>query len=153
MNAFDRAADKLFRIPAAPALKYGISEAVARANFYTSDLDDLSEITARRLVKDQWWDTMRLDQIAQLSEPVGYELFVTGYSCGIAAAGQALQYALNGFNRSRQDYLPLVVDGVVGPLTVHALRLFLVRRSEAGERGMAAMLMEKRLALMQSPRR
>lgn len=115
------------------ATKFGITEAVARANGYTGRMEDLSEISAKRIAKSQYWDTLRLDEISQLSYPIAYELFDTGYNCGIGTSGTFLQRSLNALNREQKDYPDLKSDGVVGPMTVSALRMFLAKRVTNGE--------------------
>ena len=75
----------------------------------------------------------RLDEIAGLSYPVAVELFATRFHCGVGKAAKFLQQALNGLNRQGQDYDDLVADGVIGPIAVHALRVFLMKRSMDGQ--------------------
>ncbi len=119
------------------ATRYGITEAVARAHAYSGRMDDLSEYAAQQIAKAQYWDVLRLDEISAISYPIALELFDTGFNCGVATAGRFLQRALNSLNRQGKDYHDVEVDGVIGPLTVHALRLLLVAR---GINGQAVML-------------
>lgn len=109
--------------------KFGVTLAVARAHGYTDRMEEMSVDQARAIAKAQYWDLLRLDEISRLSYPIAFELFDTGYNCGPGTAGRFLQRALNALNRERQDYPDVDVDGLVGPLTVHALRLYLVKRT------------------------
>ena len=115
------------------ATNFGITERVARANGWTAPMDQLSEAFAKAVYRKQYWDTLRLDDIASVSETVAEELFDTAVNAGIGTAGQFLQRALNVLNRSQHDYPDMKVDGIVGPVTVYALRRFLELRSATGE--------------------
>lgn len=139
---FDRAFAKLFEVEGGysndptdrgGATRYGITEAVARANGYFGDMKALPVEWAQRIYRAQYWDLLRLDQIALLSYSIADELFDTGVNMGTSSAGAFLQTALNAFNRDGQDYADVVVDGVIGPVTVHTLRQFLEIRGTQGE--------------------
>jgi lysozyme family protein len=117
------------------ATRYGVTEAVARANGYSGPMEDLPLDEAKRIAKSQYWDVLRLDAVAGLSEAIAHELFDTSYNCGVGVAGKFLQRALTVLNREQKDYPDLAVDGVVGPQTIHALSVFLAirgRRTESG---------------------
>ncbi|HEX5130241.1 MAG TPA: glycosyl hydrolase 108 family protein [Usitatibacter sp.] len=123
----DRAADR------GGKTKYGITERVARAHGYQGEMRDLPLGVARDIYKAQYWDTLRLDQVAEASYPIALELFDTGVNMGIAWAGRFLQRALNALNHQARDYADMTVDGIVGPVTVAALRAYLARRNGEGE--------------------
>lgn len=112
---------------------YGITEAVARANGYTGDMDKLPLEFARFVYKAQYWDTMRLDDVSAMSGRIAQELFDTSVNAGISRAGTFLQRALNVLNREQVDYNDVVADGVVGPVTIYALRAYLERRGPSAE--------------------
>jgi lysozyme family protein len=142
---FEIALNKLFQIEggfsnnakdAGGKTMYGITEAVARANGYRGRMEDLSPAEAARIFKSQYWDTLRLDEIARQSYPIAYELFDTGVNCGIGTAGGFLQRALNALNREGADYADLIADGVVGPITVSTLKRFLTLHVANGEKVM-----------------
>lgn len=113
--------------------KYGITEKVARAHGYKGDMKDLPLDTARHIAKSQYWDTLKLDDVCDLSPSIAHELFDTGYNMGIGVAGSFLQRSLNALNRQASDYGDIAVDGIVGPISVSALRTFLKRRGKPGE--------------------
>ena len=121
------------RSDAGSKTKYGITEAVARAGGYAGDMRDLPLSKAKEIAKAPYWDTLRLDAIANLSPAIAEEVFDTSYNMGIGVAGRFLQRALNVLNRGATDYPDVVVDSVVGPLTVAALESFLNRRGREGE--------------------
>lgn len=144
-TAFDRAFAKLHGIEGGyvndktdrgGATRYGVTEAVARANGYQGDMKALPLEWAQRIYKFQYWDTLRLDQIALLSYSIADELFDTGVNMGIGVAARFLQTALKAFNRDGQDYPDVTVDGALGPVTLHALRQFLDLRKGDGEKVM-----------------
>lgn len=114
------------------ATRYGITERVARANGYAGSMGELPIAEARRIAKVQYWDTLRLDDVDRLSPAIAKELFDTGYNMGVAAAGRMLQRALNVLNRCGADYSDVTADGVVGPMTIAALRSYLTTRGPAG---------------------
>lgn len=140
-TAFDRAFQKLLGVEGGysnhaadrgGATRWGITEQVARANGYVGAMSALPVEWAARIYKAQYWDVLRLDAIALASYEVAEELFDTGVNMGVATAGRFLQRALNALNREGQDYPDLQVDGVVGPMTVSALRTFLQLRGPSG---------------------
>jgi len=115
---------------------FGITVRVARANGYAGPMDQMPIDTAREIYKKQYWDLLKLDQIVVLSEKVADELFDTGVNCGVAVAGKFFQRALNVFNKKGFMYADVMADGVVGPVTVAAFRLFMNNRGEQGEKVM-----------------
>jgi len=113
--------------------KYGITEEVARANGYTGDMKDLPRDTAKNMAKVQYWDMIKGDDISEFSQAIAHELFEIGFNCGVSTAARFLQRSLNVFNRERRDYGDIKVDGVVGPVTVLTLKVFLKKRGAQGE--------------------
>ena len=118
------------------ATKFGVTERVARANGYTGRMEDMTVEFAVSVYRLQYWDTLRLDDIASLSERIAEEMFDTAVNCGVAVAGRFLQQALNVLNRGTELYADLPVDGVIGPVSVAALKDYLGHRGEEGERVM-----------------
>jgi lysozyme family protein len=120
------------------ATKYGITEKVARENGYEGDMRDMPIEFARQVYKKKYWDVLRLDDVAQASQPIALEVFDTFVNTG--QRGQFLQRALNALNRQQRDYVDIVVDGDVGVATLSALHSFIGRRGADGERVMLACL-------------
>lgn len=114
------------------ATKYGITERVARANGYTGAMRDLSVETAQHIARAQYWDIIRLDDVAALAPAVAREMFDTGYNMGVNLAARWLQRALSALNRQAADFPDVKPDGVIGPMTIAALRDFLRRRGAQG---------------------
>jgi lysozyme family protein len=142
MNAFDRAIVKTVGAEGdysnrandrGGKTRFGITEARARASGYTGDMRDLPYSTAVEIYRTGYWNVLRLDDIARLSEPIALELFDTGVNMGVGTAAQFLQRSLNSFNRQGVDYADMVADGVLGPMTLTALKSYLYRRGVEGE--------------------
>lgn len=143
MGAFERAFAKVVGVEGGYSdhkddrggkTKYGITEAVARAEGYEGSMYLLPLETAQAIYRKRYWNVLKLDAIAALSEPIADELFDTGVNMGTGTAGTFLQRALNSLNRQATDYADLVVDGAVGEKTVTAFRLYLARRGKEGEK-------------------
>lgn len=118
------------------ATNHGITEAVARANGFKGDMKDLPKETAELIAKKSYWDVLFLDDISIFSPSIAFEVFDTGFLCGVGNAGRFLQQALNTFNRSNRqtpDYPEVVVDGILGPSTTRSLSSYLVVRKSQGE--------------------
>jgi lysozyme family protein len=114
------------------ATKYGITEAVARANGYRGAMRDLPRDEAAAIYKRLYWLRPRFDQVAKRSKALAAELFDTGVNMGPAVATTFLQRALSALNRDRKDYADLVPDGRIGATTLSALDTFLELRGKPG---------------------
>lgn len=112
---------------------YGITERVARAHGFVGYMRDLPRDVARQIAKAQYWDLMRLDDIAALSPAIAEELFDTGFNAGQATAVKFLQRTLNALNREAALYPDVLVDGLMGRLTIASLRALLSRILRADE--------------------
>jgi len=108
--------------------RFGISEAVARANGYRGPMRELPRDEAVAIYRRLYWLRPRLDEIAKRSSDVAAELFDTGANMGPAVAVTFLQRALTALNRNGKDYPDLVPDGRIGPQTLAALDAFLELR-------------------------
>ena len=142
MNAFDRALKHTLGIegdfsddPAdsGGATKWGITEAVARAFGYPGEMQNLPVTLARVIYQQNYWDLLKLDPISDISDDISSELFDTAVNCGVGFAGRSFQRSLNAFNRSGRDYSDLVVDGLIGRITVTAFRALIDKRGLDGE--------------------
>ena len=110
--------------------RFGITEAVARANGYRGAMRDLPREEAAAIYKRIYWLRPRFDEVAARSARIAAELFDTGANMGPAVAVTFLQRALTALNRNGSDYPDLVPDGRVGPNTLAALDAFLALRGK-----------------------
>lgn len=105
------------------ATKYGITQAVARANGYSGDMRDLPLQTARDIYKIEY--AVKPGFIDFPSE-IAAELFDTGVNMGTAKATQFLQRAVNALSGAG-----IAVDGKMGPATRSAVNTYLKSRNNA----------------------
>ncbi|HEU0043701.1 glycoside hydrolase family 108 protein [Sphingomonas sp.] len=121
--------------PADPggATRWGITDAVARANGYTGDMRLLSRARAVAIYCRAYWLRPWFDRVAERAPLLAAELFDTGVNMGPPVACGFLQRALNALNRGASDYPDIVPDGAIGPATLAALDAFLQRRGRSGE--------------------
>ena len=112
------------------ATKYGITAAVAHEWGYSGEIKDLPRQTAFDIYENQYWNSLKADEIENLSPLIADEIVDTGVNMGVNRAGKFLQRVLNVFNNKGIFYPDLKVDGHVGSKTVDALRLYLNVRNE-----------------------
>ena len=131
--------------------RYGITEAIARAEDYGGDLRSLPRALAADIYRRRYWCRPGLDRIAARAAALAAEMFDTGVNMGPPTAIAFLQRALNALNRGARDYPDVATDGSVGPRTLAALDGFLARRGAGGEtvllRAMEALQGERYLSL------
>lgn len=115
------------------ATRYGITEAVARANGYAGDMRHFARPAAEAIYRRAYWHQPGFDRIAERAPRLAAELFDTGVNMGPATATTFLQRALNALNRGASDYPDVPLDGRVGAGTLAALDRFLATRGAVAE--------------------
>ncbi|GAB2799018.1 putative peptidoglycan-binding domain-containing protein [Halomonas shantousis] len=118
--------------------KYGITQAVARRHGYTGAMCDLPRQKACEIYAADYWDSLRLDDVAAIHEPLAEALFDYGVNSGPARAGEELQITLNVLNDQQRYYRDMRVDGAIGPITLSALRAYRKARGSEGLEVLAA---------------
>jgi lysozyme family protein len=113
--------------------RWGITEAVARANGYAGAMRLLPRDAAAGIYRRLYWQRPSFDRIAGLAPHLAAELFDTAVNMGPETATGFLQRALNALNRNGRDYADLVVDRKIGPASMAALAGFLRARGAGGE--------------------
>jgi lysozyme family protein len=113
--------------------RWGITEAVARANGYAYQMRDLPRALAEKIYAERYVTGPGFDKVAGISERIAEELADSGVNFGPTVPSVWLQRWLNGFNRRGRDYADLRVDGALGPVTLAALKAFLETRAPEGE--------------------
>ena len=88
------------------ATRYGITEAVARANGYSGTMRELPLDFAKAVYKRKYWDAVQADA---LPPAVRYAVFDSAVNSGVGQATRWLQRALG-----------VKDDGVIGPQTLAA---------------------------------
>jgi lysozyme family protein len=111
----------------------GITVRVARLHGYTGKMRDLPKETARAIARSEYWNPLRLQQIAEISALVAMEVFDTNFNLYSGAAATFLQRSLTALNRETKDYPDIRVDGLIGAGTIEALRAFMNKRGKDGE--------------------
>jgi len=131
--------------------RWGITEAVARAQGYAGEMRTLPRAEAAAIYRRIYWLRPGYDRVGLRAPKIAAELFDTGVNMGIATATGFLQRALNALNRSARDYPDIAVDRDIGPRTLSALDAFLRVRGKGGEtvllRAMEALQGERYIAL------
>jgi lysozyme family protein len=115
------------------ATRFGITEAVARANGYTGDMRHFARPAAVAIYRQLYWIAPGFDRVATHAPRVAAELFDTAVNMGPAVAGSFLQRALTALNRGGRDYPDLTCDGRIGAQTLDALASFLATRGPTAE--------------------
>ena len=89
--------------------------------------DPLILKAAKEFYKKEFWDKVKGDSIEH--QFVANEVFDTAVNMSPKRAIEFLQKSLNKLNRNEDYYPDMVVDGMIGPTTLNALRVFLARDS------------------------
>src|SRR5947207_1293201 len=74
--------------------RYGITQAVARANGYTGDMRDFPRAKAAEICRRLYWHVPGFDRVAPIAPGVAGDLFDTAVNMGAATASAFLQRAL-----------------------------------------------------------
>ena len=115
------------------ATRWGITEAVARANGFRGDMRAFPREEAVTIYERIYWTRPGIDRIAALAPKIAGELFDTGINMGPSVAIAFLQRALNALNRSATDYADIVPGPRIDDATVAALTAFIAKRAPGGE--------------------
>ena len=113
--------------------RFGITEAVARANGYAGAMAALPRAVAASIYARRYWLKPGLDRVATVAPKLAAELFDTGVNMGPETALGFLRRALNALNRGARDYADIPVAGLVDAALFGALASFLKTRGPAGE--------------------
>ncbi len=115
------------------ATRYGITQAVARADGYAGSMRHFPRERAVRIYRRRYWTQPGFDGVAARAPALAAELFDTGVNMGPAVATGFLQRTLNALNRNGRDWADLTPDGAVGPATLAALDALLATRGPDSE--------------------
>ena len=112
--------------------RWGITQNTARAYGYKGDMKELPRETAKEIYMQQYWLEPKFDKIAELSPSIAEELCDTGVNMGPRVSTTFLQRWLTALNQRGKLYPDLKPDGVIGNITIAALRSYLAVRGSAG---------------------
>lgn len=113
--------------------RFGITQAVARADGYTGDMRTFPIERARKIYLESYYEGPGFDRVMAVAPRLAEELVDTGINMGTGRAASFLQRALNALNRQRRDYPDITVDQQIGPKTAGALLAFKQRRKNDAE--------------------
>jgi len=105
------------------ATMYGVTEKVARANGYVGHMKDLTLDFAKSVYRKSYWDACNCDQ---MQDSLRYPLFDAAVNSGVTQAIKWLQSSVG-----------VKADGVIGPMTLHAVNMAapqVVRQQMLGKR-------------------
>lgn len=120
--------------------KYGITEKTARAYGYQGEIKDLPDTLAYDIYLQRYWLEPKFDQVALMTPLIAQEMLDTGINMGQSTAVKFLQRALNTLNRQGSSYPDVLVDGVLGSISLYALQAYLKERGSKGEQVLFRML-------------
>ena len=116
------------------ATRYGITEAVARANGYKGDMSQLPRDTAAAIYLKKYWEAPGINLIDDIHPLLAERMLVFGVLAGPKTSVQFLQRCLNVLNKNGKDFPDVTVDGTVGPkATILALKAFISKRGDDGK--------------------
>lgn len=134
--------------------RWGITEAVARANGYIGPMAALPKAEAERIYRLVYWDRPGFAAVAAHAPHIAAECFDTGINMGVGVAIGFLQRALNALNRNGRDYDDIAIDRALGPATLAAVKGLLTARGREGEavllKAIEALQGERYIALAES---
>jgi lysozyme family protein len=113
------------------ATMFGITERLARAHGYTGATRNLPLSKAQSIYRAEFWDPLRLEDVAGEWPAVAAELFEQAVNQGTVPAARHFQRCLNVLNRRGQDYPDISVDGRIGPGTLRAFAGYMKCRDKA----------------------
>lgn len=87
---------------------WGITQAVARANGYTGDMQALPQATAKQIARSAYWNPIQGDSLPDL---LAFQVFDAAYNSGVTPAVIWLQQAAG-----------VKADGNLGPVTMAAIQ-------------------------------
>jgi lysozyme family protein len=107
---------------------HGITVAVAREHGYDGPMQSMPEGMARQIYAETYITAPSFDRVLALSPAVGTKLVDIGVNAGPGRAARWFQQALGDLSRGGRDYMPVEVDGAIGPRTLSAYRVLEQRR-------------------------
>jgi hypothetical protein len=121
--------------------RYGITKQKALEYGYVGSMRDLPYQKAYDIIEKDFYDTLKIADIAKISSLIAEEIADTAVNTGQKPAIQFLQKALNSLNNRSKHYPDISIDGVVGRKTIETLqKYFDQRKDEQGEEVLLVLL-------------
>jgi lysozyme family protein len=98
---------------------------IDRGEFNRELLDPLVE----DFYRVNFWNRIQGDRVANLTPEIAFELFDSAVHCGVS---KAVEFMQNAYNVANCERYPLVVDGLLGPITSGSIKRYL--ETEPGNR-------------------
>lgn len=112
---------------------WGITKALATHYGYSKPMREMPIETAKKIYKVEFWDKLRLEEIAKMSPELAVEMFDTAVNMSSFHAVLFLQMCLNSFNRQGKLYLDIKEDGKIGKNTLDTLHKYYATRGVKGK--------------------
>lgn len=109
--------------------KFGITEALARKYGYKGEMANMPKEKAYDILCSEFWDPIKADYILPVAPEVAVEMVEISVNMGAHRAVTFLQRCLNVLNINEKMYPDLKVDGIMGNVTLGALRSHIEHRS------------------------
>jgi lysozyme family protein len=113
--------------------RWGVTEAVARANGYAGSMRRFPRDEASSIYKRLYWERPGFARLERSIPRVAAELFDTGVNMGPATAAGFLRRTLNALNRNGRDFGDVAEKGFVDHAVEAAVAAFIAVRGRAGE--------------------
>ncbi len=85
--------------------------------------DENLQNLVKQFYYEKYWNKMKLNEISELYPQLADKLFTLAVNTGTYKTGiKYLQRALNYLNRNGKEFPDLVVDGLIGPKTLNAVK-------------------------------
>lgn len=116
--------------------KFGITlrtlDAMRKAHVTPADVEALTRAEAEKIYRWKYVEKPGFDRIIPISKAIAEKVIDAGVLCGEQRSAEWLQRLLNALNRQGKDFEDILVDGDCGPVTIKALRTFIVKREANG---------------------
>ena len=119
---------------------WGVSLVQARACGYGGPMAEMPREIAIGIYRVFYWTQPRFDWIANVSPKLASVMLDLGINCGPSVPSKELQRCLNALKLNGTAYHDIPVDGMVGVMTLSALRSYVQFRSAEGERVLIAIV-------------
>ena len=108
---------------------FGITKATAERAGYHGALVTMTRAQAIEIYKARYWQPVKGDALAAISESLAEEIFDTAVNCGPHRAATFLQRVTNALNDGQRLALDVTVDGRIGPATLRSVKALCAKRN------------------------